>query len=87
MIDRLKQKSNGKNDNFNCKKVVVKKKPEAYVWSIFTLEGARYFKSKEGLKEEANNFISRNKDEFFVKTAHADCAAANAAHEMLRKKL
>ena len=85
-MDRTKWKANGKNDNDNHTKVVVKKEPDSYVWSIFTLKGVRYFTSKVSLEEEANNFISENKDDFFVKTVHADRAASDSAHEMLRKK-
>ena len=66
--------------------MVVKEEPDAYVWSIFTLKGVRYFMSKESLEEEANNFILDNTDEFFVKNVHVDQGAANAAHEILRKK-
>ena len=54
--------------------------------SIFTLKGVKDFTSKESLEEEANNFILANRDELFVKTVHADWTAANAAHEILRKK-
>ena len=86
MIDRTKWKSNGKNDNDKRTKVVVKEEPDAYVWLIFTLEGVRYFTSKESLEEESNNFKSEDKDSFVVKTVHEYQAATNAAHEMLRKK-
>ena len=86
MFDRLKWKANGKNDYDNLKKVVVKEERDAYVWSIFTLEGVSYFTSKESLEEEANNMISEEKNAFFVKTVYVDCAAADAAHDMLRKK-
>ena len=72
MIDRTKRNANCKNDNEKRTKTVVKEEPDAYVWSIFTLEGVRYFTSKESLEEEANNFISEYKDLFFVKTVHAD---------------
>ena len=86
LVDRTKWKANGKNDNDKRTRVIVKEEPGAYVWSIFTLEGLSYFTLKESLEEEAKNFISDNKNEFFVKTVHAYCAAADAAHEMLRKK-
>ena len=86
LIDRTKRKANGKNDNDKRTKIVVKKEPDAYVWLIFTLEGVRYFTSKESLEEEANNFILEYKNSFFVKTVHADRAAADDVHEMLRKK-
>ena len=67
--------------------MVVKEEPDDYVWSIFTLEGVIYFTSKESLEEEANNMISEDKNAFFVKTVYVDCAAADAANKMLRKKL
>ena len=86
LIDRTKRKTNGKNDNDKSKKVIVKEEPDAYVWSIFTLEGVSYFTSKEILEEEANNMILEDKNTFFVETVHVDCKAADDAHKMLKKK-
>ena len=86
LIDRLKRKANVKNGNESLKKAVVKEEPDAYVWSIFTLEGVSYFTLKEIIEEEANIMVLEDKNAFFVKTVHVDHAAADAAHEMLRKK-
>ena len=50
----------------------MKEETNAYVWSIFTLEGVSYFALKASLEEEANNMVSEDKNAFFVKTVHVD---------------
>ena len=67
-------------------KAVVKGEIYSYVWSIFTLEAVLYYTSKESLEEEANKILALDKDAFFIRAVHVDQPAADAAHELLRKK-
>ena len=67
-------------------KTVVKNEIYSYVCYIFTLEAVLYYTLKESLEEEANKILALDKDAFFIRAVHVDQPAADAAHDLLRKK-
>ena len=85
LIDRIKQKANGKSDSEKRTKVVVRCIKMA-MYNQFSLWECEFLTAKERLKEEVHNMLSDDKNKFFVKTVHVNRAATDAAHKMLRKK-
>ena len=54
---------------------------------MFTSDVVLYYTSKESLEEKANKILTLDKDAFFIRSVHVDQPAADAAHDLLKKKI